>query len=151
MQSLGLRKASGYGPSDGVRTDEWAFVGTDGRSYGVLPKAMVIALWKKKKLLAQTLVHHASEEVKKGQQLHRFHKEWKGLASSLLTLHDCGMPTCCPHRNMHLYVAQSVSCNAVLAANDCHAAYCTNTCSPLALRDVCRKWRVALTPGNERT
>lgn len=86
MQSLGLRKASGYGPSDGVRTDEWAFVGTDGRSYGVLPKAMVIALWKKKKLLAQTLVHHASEEVKKGQQLHRFHKQWKGLVSSLLTL-----------------------------------------------------------------
>ncbi|KAL3131226.1 hypothetical protein ABBQ38_000524 [Trebouxia sp. C0009 RCD-2024] len=76
-ESLGLRKASGYGPSDGVRTDEWAFVGTDGRSYGVLPKAMVIALWKKKKLLAQTLVHHASEEVKKGQQLHRFHKQWK--------------------------------------------------------------------------
>ncbi|KAL3135326.1 hypothetical protein ABBQ32_007519 [Trebouxia sp. C0010 RCD-2024] len=76
-ESFGLRNASGYGPPDGFRTDEWAFVGTDGRSYGVLPKAMVIALWKRKKLLAQTLVHHAKEGVKKGQQLHRFHKQWK--------------------------------------------------------------------------
>lgn len=94
MQSFGLRNASGYGPPDGFRTDEWAFVGTDGRSYGVLPKAMVIALWKRKKLLAQTLVHHAKEGVKKGQQLHRFHKQWKGLASLLLTLY---MIVACQH------------------------------------------------------
>ena len=73
---------SGYGPTDEEKSDEWAFLGLDGRSYGILPKAMIVAFWKKKKLLAQTLVHHASEGVKKGQQLHRFHKQWKGVPSA---------------------------------------------------------------------
>ena len=71
-------QVTGYGPSDEEKSDEWAFKGIDGRSYGILPKAMIVAFWKKKKLLAQTLVHHASEGVKRGQQLHRFQKQWKG-------------------------------------------------------------------------
>ena len=65
-------------PAEGAQSDEWAFVGNDGCSYGVVTKAMMVSFWKKKKLLSQVFVHHASEGRRGGQQLHRFQKQWKG-------------------------------------------------------------------------
>ena len=62
----------------GVEADAWAFVGVDGRSWGVVSKAMMVAFWKKRKLLAQTLVYHASEGVEQGRALNKFYKQWKG-------------------------------------------------------------------------
>lgn len=86
------------------QTDAWAFVGTNGRSKGFVPKAMIVAFWKKsRKLLGQTLVYHASEGVAQGQALSKIHKQWKGATLDPLHL----TPQWCK-------VARSCTCFALL-------------------------------------
>ena len=66
-----------HSQGQGVESDEWAFVGLDGHTWGVVPKAMIVAFWKKK-LLAQTLLHHASQGVEQGRPLNNLYQQWKG-------------------------------------------------------------------------
>lgn len=87
----------------------------DGRSRGLVPKAMVVAFLKKsKKLLAQTLVYHASEGPQHGQALNKIHKQWRGAILDPLHLNLqcckhgkfdyllCTDSTCCTGRNVTL-------------------------------------------------
>ena len=89
--------SQGQGLSQGQRaqpSDAWAFVGIDGLSRGFVPKAMIVAFWKQsKKLLAQTLVYHASQGPQRGQALSKIHKRWKGaIFDSLhLSLQRCNV------------------------------------------------------------
>lgn len=74
-------------------SDAWAFVGMDGRSRGFVSNAMMMAFWiKSKKLLAQTLVYHASGGVQQGQALSKIHKQWRGAILDSLPLN---LPCCC--------------------------------------------------------
>ena len=84
-----------------AKSDEWAFVGYDGKSYGVVTKAMMVAFWKKKKLLSQVFVYHAVEGRKGGQQLHRFQKQWKGVCL-ITNVFEA-------YRNVHVALVQLVT------------------------------------------
>lgn len=89
---------------------------------GILPKAMM-AFWEKKKLLNQTLVHHASEESRRASSCTDFTKSGKVFTPCSSTKQALLLP--CQHALCSLnmrYIAQAISRNNVLRANHCHAA-----------------------------
>ena len=94
---------------------------------------MIVAFWKKKKLLAQTLVHHASEGPKKGQQLHRFQKQWKGAPhSSLFQLH-AAMLLQVLHAGFMAMIGDLATDSPVFSLQSQQAGFCTRSARLLCL------------------
>lgn len=60
------------------QSDAWVFVGMNGQHRGPVSKAMLVAFWKRSKLLSQTWVYPANKGFKQGRNMGKIHQQWQG-------------------------------------------------------------------------